>query len=91
MLLGNWKNIDELEEALNLHELRLILTAAREKELRTNKFMAALKGIDLDKANVEDAEARFKKVQDRVQARLNGQDENTYHMDEMGLEFEVEE
>lgn len=91
MLLGNWRNIADLEESLNLHELRLILDAKREGEVRTQRFQAALKGIDLDKQNVTDAEEEFRKVQQRVEARLAGIDENTYELNQMGFDIEIEE
>lgn len=47
-LLGHWKNYDELEEQLSLDELMKTLEAFKDKEYRDRKFMAALKGIDLD-------------------------------------------
>lgn len=86
-----WKNIEDLEDSLNLEELKLILQSSREKELRSQKFFAALKGIDLDKQETKDAEQRFLEVQQRVEARLNGIDEQVYEMNSLGFEVEKEE
>lgn len=49
--LGIWKNYDELETSLCMDELMLILSTIRELDYEEKKFMAALKGIDLDKNN----------------------------------------
>lgn len=66
-LLGHWQNYEELEETLSLPELMATLTAAQEAEYRRNKFMAALKGIDLDKESgkgkeVTELEAIYRKA-----------------------------
>jgi len=47
-LLGHWKNYDELESSLSLDELMATLNAAREKDHRDKKFLAAMQGVDLD-------------------------------------------
>lgn len=93
LLLGNWKNIEELEDSLNLDELRLIIEASRERELRQQKFMAAINGIDLDKAEVEKAQERFREVQERAQAKLRGDNrsEEQIGLGSLGFEIEVEE
>lgn len=91
MLIGNWKNIDELEDCLNLNELKLILDSYRDKELRNQKFQAAIRGIDLDKQIAKQAEDSFKKVQDRVQARLAGMSEKQFEINELGFDLEEEE
>lgn len=90
MLLGIWKNIEDLEDSINLPELHAILNASREREYRQNKFMAALKGIDLDDKDKVDAKERFEEVQRRVQAKLSGKTEQQLEMDELDLDFEVE-
>lgn len=91
MLLGNWKNIEELEESLNLNELKLILDSYREKELRNQRFFAAIQGIDLDKQQAKSAEEEFLKVQQRVEARLAGINEETYELNSIGFDVETEE
>jgi hypothetical protein len=47
-LLGHWKNYDELESNLSLDELMATLNAARDREKRERKFLAAIQGIELD-------------------------------------------
>lgn len=90
MLLGIWRNVEDLEDALSLPELQAILNASREKEHRHNKFLAALHGVDIDKGRQEDAEAAFDRVQRRVAAKLSGaSEEQLEHMD-FGIEFEIE-
>jgi len=69
MLLGIWKNIEDLEENINLEELNTILKSQHEKERNNQRFLAALKGITLD----EDAKERFEAVQARAEARLAGE------------------
>lgn len=91
MLIGKWRNIDELEESLNLDELKLIIEAARERELRNQKFFAAINGIDLDKAGTKQAEEDFLRVQRRVEARMAGKTEKEVELNEFGFEFEAED
>lgn len=90
-MLGNWKNIEELEECLNLDELRLILQAERERELRSHKFFAALKGIDLDSEAAGSAEDRVREIKERVAARQAGMTEQEAEFDVLGTDYEVEE
>jgi hypothetical protein len=47
-LVGIWKNYDELERSICLEELMKILSTTRELNYEEKKFLAALKGIDLD-------------------------------------------
>jgi len=61
--LGQWKNFDELESTLTVEELLKILDASREREHENRKFLAALKGIDLDKDNKPEDLADFKGVE----------------------------
>lgn len=89
--MGIWKNIQELEEALNLEELKAIIGASREREHRQNKFAAALKGIDLDEGEKEAIKERFDAVQRRVRAKLTGANEKALELDEIAFDFEEEE
>ena len=91
LLLGIWKNIQDLEESLSLPELEVILAASREKEHREHKFLAALKGIDLDEDANNEAKNKFEEVQRRVQAKLHGGNEKQLEMDIFGLDIETEE
>jgi hypothetical protein len=91
LLLGMWKNIEELEECLNLPELEKILKASRDKEHEQRKFAAALEGINLDEASESENKERFEAVQRRVAARLSGKSETEIEYDELGIDIEVEE
>ena len=88
LLLGIWKNIEELEEALNLDELKAIVAASREQRHEDRKFMAALKGIDLDEDKKQEAQDRFEKVQRRVQAKLTGQSEQKIALGQLAFDYE---
>lgn len=87
MLLGIWRNIAELEESLNIKELELIVTSAREQEMRRHRFMAALKGIDLD--NDESAVDRVEEMKRRIEAEEKGV--SVEALDYMDMGFDVEE
>lgn len=91
LLLGIWKNIADLEEALCLQELQLLIKSSREVEHRRNKFLAALKGIDLDEGQKESAEDAFARVQRRAESRLRGVSEESLEMEALGMDIEVEE
>jgi len=45
--LGIWKNYDELEDNLSIDELLSTLNASRKKERESQKFFAAIQGINL--------------------------------------------
>jgi hypothetical protein len=47
-LLGIWKDYEELESSLSMPELSETLNAKREESYNDRKFLAALKGIDID-------------------------------------------
>ena len=49
LLLGIWKNYEELEKSISLPELMGLLTQKRESDYEEKKFFAAIQGIDLDK------------------------------------------
>lgn len=88
-LLGHWKNFESLEESLSLNELYQVLESMREKDHSDKKFMAALKGIDLDE-NKEQDEA-FEEVKRRAQAKLTGRSEQELQLGELGIEIIEEE
>ena len=95
LLLGIWRNVADLEESLSLPELQAILEAAREKEHREHKFLAALKGIDLDEGKKEETQDAFDRIKQRAEARLRGVSEEEVgrqaDAELFGLEFEVED
>lgn len=85
--MGIWRNVEELEESLNLSELELIVKAARDKEHRHNKFMAAIQGIDIDAGAQEDAKERFDRIERKVRARLSGESEEKLEFDDLGIDI----
>lgn len=88
LLLGTWKNIDELEESLTLEELHLVIDKAREKEHRMMKFYAAFKGVNLDEQT--DTKERFEEIQRRAEARLRGKTEEELEWEALGIDIVVE-
>lgn len=84
-----------MEESLSLPELEAILAASREKEHREQKFMAALKGINLDEGKEKEGEAVLSNIEARAKARISGRTEEEVNRlvdaEAFGLEFEVEE
>lgn len=65
--------------------------AAREKEHRHNEFMAALKGIDINKGKETDAKEKFDEIQSRVTSKLTGESQEKLEIGNLGFEFEVED
>jgi ribosomal protein L12E/L44/L45/RPP1/RPP2 len=55
-LLGHYKNFDELEETMTLPELMATIGAVYEREKRNHRFVAALKGIDIDENSEEETD-----------------------------------
>lgn len=49
-LLGIWKDYQELEDSLSVPELVATLESKREKEYESQKFLAAIQGINLDES-----------------------------------------
>lgn len=78
-----------MENELTLDELQLLAQSSREKEHRHNKFIAALKGIDLDESN--DSATAFEEVQRKVEAQLAGKTDEEYFWDMAGIEIEEDE
>jgi hypothetical protein len=44
MVVGVWKNFEEVEESISFDELTIILQAAAERRMRDQEFQAALAG-----------------------------------------------
>lgn len=92
LLLGVWRNVEDLEESLSLPELQAILEASREKEHREHTFMAALKGIDLNEGVKDNVQDRFDAVQRRAETKLMGETAViNKEYDFFGLDIETEE
>lgn len=82
--------MEDLEIHLTLNELEMIIDASREKEYRQNKFLAALKGIDLDAPAKEDIKERFDRAKMRAEARLTGKSAEELELDSLGIEVETD-
>jgi hypothetical protein len=50
-LLGIWKDYDELESSMSMPELTATLKIKRDLDYQNKKFLAAMQGVDLDKAS----------------------------------------
>lgn len=90
MLLGIWKNIEELEENINLPELELLVEAGREREHQRFKVMAALKGINIDSPNGKSVKERFDEIKMRAEARTSGRSQEELEFDALGIDVEIE-
>lgn len=86
---GAWKNFEELEEELSLAELNQILDSHRKAVRENQKFLAAIKGIDLDKGKGQSGNTpEFEEIKKRVQAKLAGVDEEALALREAGIKIE---
>ena len=90
MLLGIWKNIEDLENSINIDELQAFVTARREDQREIMKFQAALKGVDIDAGAKTDIKERFDEVKRRVESRQTGQSTEQIELADFGLDLEVE-
>lgn len=77
-----------MEESLTLEELYLLFGAQSRAEHRHNKFMAALKGIDLDDSQ---STADFDEVKMKADAALAGMSEEEFTFEQIGIEFESDD
>ncbi len=50
-LLGIWKDYDELESSMSMPEIVATLKVKRDLDYSQKKFLAAMQGVDLDKAS----------------------------------------
>jgi len=71
-----FKNYDDLEEHLTMQELVKMLEKAREKKYDDQRFMASLKGIDLD----EGKSTEFDEIKRRAEAKAMGVSEEEYEL-----------
>jgi type I site-specific restriction-modification system R (restriction) subunit len=89
-MVGKWNNFEELEDSITMQELKAIIDANRKAETRRHKFMAALKGINLDDPNTESDEERFERIRRTSSAKLRGKSEEEYTLEEIGFGYETE-
>lgn len=74
-----------------MQELKLILEASREKELRNMKFFASLKGIDLETPEAESAAQKVMDIKQRIAAERAGMSKKAADYSLLGLDVEEEE
>ncbi len=93
--MGKWDNFDDLEDKLTIEELYTLHAAVFRAEHRHNKFMAAMKGVNLDDAGTNE---RFEDIKARAEAELNGygqdaepesEQENNFAF--MGISYEADD
>lgn len=77
-----------MEDALNLKELEVVVSASREREERERKFFAAIQGIDLEANN--DHQEKFEAVKRRVEAKRSGKSEDTLVFESLGIDVITE-
>lgn len=91
MLVGPWKNAEEVEESLCLPELIELLKVNAEREYAERKFMAALKGIELPDPEA-DKVPTFEEVQERAKRKMyaqrTGKSEEEVDLLLLGLDYE---
>lgn len=85
---GAWKSFEEIEDTLSLGELNQILDSSRKEKRDHQKFLAAIKGIDLDKGNKNNNTPEFEAIKRRVQAKISGQNEEQMALAEAGIKIE---
>lgn len=71
LLIGAWKNYEDLEMSICMPELILILENKRELDYADKKFAAAMQGVDLEENNKKDA---WQEMKERI--LYKGKDEN---------------
>lgn len=84
MLLGHWKNYEEIEDSLTLDEISALLEAQRRAEFQKQKFAAGLKGIELPDPESEGLPT-FEDVKRRAQARASGLSEEQIGFMDVGI------
>lgn len=85
-MLGIWKNFEEMENNLTLAELESLLESKRDREFEEKKFMAALKGIDLDGGSKSDV--TFEDVKNRAAAKVRGVSQEEFELKQLGFAVE---
>ncbi len=83
MLTGNWKNFEELEDAISLPELEAMIKARRNYDATKQRFLAALKGIKMDEPN--QSSDKFNEVKRRALAKQNNMTEEQVQLLEAGF------
>jgi len=76
-VLGIWKDYHELESSLSMPELMATLASKRELDYEEKKFLAAIQGVDLDKATgSERGQKEWEDMKARVFSKGKAKDSN---------------
>ena len=84
-LLGIWKDYNELEKNLSMPELLVTLESKRDLDYQERKFLAAIQGVDLDKAT---GASRGQKEWEDLKARVFSKGKATDSNDILALQGE---
>lgn len=71
--MQTWKNIDELEESINLDEATALITEMRRIKREDFKASAALQGIDLE----DNEDSTFDEIKARAEMKAAGETNET--------------
>jgi hypothetical protein len=74
-LLGIWKDYEELESSMSMPEIIATLKIKRDLDYSQKKFLAAMQGVDLDKANNNNSNA-WEEMKARVFSKGKASDPN---------------
>lgn len=75
-LLGIWKDFNELETSISMPELVAIIGEKRELDYNERKFLAAIQGVDLDKASGKSQGNEWEELKARVFSGGKAKDAN---------------
>lgn len=67
------------------------MKSIRDKEERSNRWLAAVNGIDLSAQDSQNAQEKVEEMKRRIEARQQGKTDEEFEFNEFGLDIEVEE
>ena len=74
MLIGKWRNFEELENDLSMPELTELLTAKIDYDDSQRRFFAAIQGVDLGPEPKKENTTSFEDIKARVFSRGQAKD-----------------
>lgn len=86
-MLGIWDNFDDMESKLTLAEFEALLEAKRNQAFQEHKFMAALKGINMEDP-VDPNSSTFEDVKMRAEAKIRGVSAESLEFAQIGIAVE---
>ena len=84
MLLGNWRNIEEMEISLSLPELEQIIKMSRKVDELDKEFFAGINGVDIR------GTSKFDEIKEKVKNKLNPVKTEKDELSDLGIDV-VEE